>query len=185
MSYVPAPALGGDVTGTIAANTVTKVRGRPITQPTSTEDRKVIRYDHGTTSLVWSAATSLATLGVWGTADISALTVADVEQPNVWTPGNTLHGVQVPDSGTMEWLSILLPSDIGAAGNNLTVTVYKNGVATALTGGIAGGAGTETKVLIGNTVTVNQADIITVQAKRVGTPNAVVASYIVYWQCRI
>lgn len=185
MSYIPAANLGGDVTGAATANTVTKIRGRPITQPTSTEDRKVPRYDHGTTSLVWSAATSLATLGVWGTTDISALTTSDVEQPNVWTVGSTNHGVQVPDSGTMEWLSILLPSDIGAAGNDLTVTVYKNGVATALTGGIAGGAGTETKVLIGTTVSVNQADIITVQAKRVGTPNAIVATYIVYWQCRI
>ncbi len=185
MSYVPAANLGGDVTGAAGANTVVKIRARPIPQPGATEDRKVPRYDHSTTAMVWSASTSLATLGVWGTSDISALTTSDVEQPNVWTPGSTNHGVQVPDSGTMEWLSVLLPSDIGAAGNNLTVTVYKNGVATALTVTLNGGAGTETKVLAGTTVSVNQADIITVQAKRVGTPNAVVASYHVFWQCRI
>jgi hypothetical protein len=38
-------------------------------------------------------------------------------------------------------------------------------------------------VLQGTTVTVSQADIISVVAKRVGTPNAVVATYTVAWSC--
>lgn len=178
-------ALGGDVTGTVGANTVTKIRNRSITQPGATEDTWVPRYNHGGTSIAWGKASSIATLGVWGTTDISALTTGDVEQPNAWTVGSTNHGVQIPDTGTLEWLSILLPSDIGAAGNNLTVTVYRNGVATALAATLNGGAGTETKVLAGTTVSVSQADIITVQAKRVGTPNAVVATYTVFWSCKI
>jgi|GEM_PF-6796508 len=185
MSYTPAVTLGGDVTGTASANTVTKIRGRAITQPGSGEDTWVPRYNHGGTNLAWSKASSIATLGVWGTADISALTTSDVEQPNVWTPGSTNHGVQIPDGGTLEWLSILLPSDIGAAGNNLTVTVYVNGVASALAATLNGGAGTETKVLAGTTVSITQASIVTVQAKRVGTPNAVVATYVVYWSCKV
>lgn len=183
MSYTP--SAGGDVTGALTANTVTKIRGRAITQPGSGEDTWVPRYNNGGTNLVWSKVSSIATLGVWGTADISALTTGDVEQVNVWTPGSTVHGVQIPDSGTLEWLSILLPSDIGAAGNNLVVTVTKNGVNTALTATLNGGAGTETKVLAGTTVTVAQADIISVVAKRVGTPNAVVATYTVSWSCKI
>jgi len=183
MSYVP--SAGGDVTGAVTANTVVKVRGRAITQPGAGEDTWVPRYIHSGTNLVWSKASSIATLGVWGTADISALTTSDVEQVNVWTPGSTVHGVQIPDSGTLEWLSILLPSDIGAAGNNLVATVYVNGVASALTATLNGGAGTETKVLAGTTVTISQASIVTVQAKRVGTPNAVVATYTVHWSCKI
>jgi hypothetical protein len=69
-------------------------------------------------------------LGVWGTADvISALTTGDVEQVNCWTPGSTVHGVQIPDTGTLEWLSDAAASRTSARlGNNLVVTVTKNGV---------------------------------------------------------
>lgn len=183
MSYVP--SAGGDVTGAVTANTVVKVRGRAISQPGSTEDQMVPRYNHGTTAFVWSAATGIAPIGVWGVPDISALTTSDVESPNAWTQAaNTVMGVQMPGAGTIEWLSILTSGDVGTAGQNLTATVYKNGVATSLSGTLNGGAGTETKLLQGVQVTFNQADVITVFAKRVSTPNAVAATFTLYGTIR-
>lgn len=182
MSYTP--SAGGDVTGALTANTVTKIRGRAITQPGSGEDQMVPRYNHGTTAMVWSATTGIVPIGVWGVADVSALTTSDVESPNAWTQGSTVLGVQMPGAGTIEWLSILTSGDLGAAGQNLTVTVYRNGVATALSGTLSGGAGTETKLLQGVQVTFSQADVITVFAKRVSTPNAVSATFTLYGTLR-
>jgi hypothetical protein len=178
-------SLGGDVTGTPSANTVVKIRGRAITQPGASEDTWVPRYNSGGTNLVWSKASSIATLGVWGVPSVAALTTGDVESPNLWAPASAVLGVEIPDTGTLEWISILVPSDVGAAGQNVTATVTKNGVNTALTATLNGGAGTETKVLAGTTVTVAQADIISVVAKRVGTPNAIAATFTVYWSCKI
>jgi hypothetical protein len=179
MSYVPA-TLGGDVTGAATATTVTKIRGRAIAQPGASEDFKVPQYQNGGTSFAWVSIATICPIGVWGVADVSALTTSDVESPNAWSQGSQVIGVQMPAAGAIEWLDILTSGDVGAVGQNLTVTVYKNGVATALSGTLSGGAGTETKLLQGVQVTFNQADLITVQAKRVSTPNAVSATFTLF-----
>ena len=63
-----------------------------------------------------------------------------------------------------------------AAGNDLVVTVYKNGSATALTVSVVGAAGTEQSAQAAVTpIAFAAGDTVTVQAKKNGAPAAVQA----------
>lgn len=118
-------------------------------------------------------------IGVWTSADISALALADAELTNAWA-GATLANVGVK-AGRLEAISVKLTGDVGSAGNNFVATAYKNGVATTVTVTVTGGAGTEDEATATVTpVSFASLDDITVQAKRVGTPGAVAAVVTLY-----
>lgn len=129
-----------------------------------------------------AAAGGLSPIGVWTTTDISALNTSDAEINNAWAGSTTVPLAQpAVKAGRLEALAVKLSGDVGAAGNDLVVTVYKNGVATLLTATISGGAGTENEVVTTVTpISFASGDDITVQAKRVGTPGAVQAIVTVF-----
>lgn len=128
------------------------------------------------------ASLGLGIVGVWTSTDISALGTTDVELFNTFTGEvNVALSNPMPQAGRLRGLSVRLSGDVGAAGNDLVVTVYKNGVATALTATVTGGAGTENEAVATVTPIVYAAgDDITVFAKEVGTAAAVRCVAIVW-----
>lgn len=128
------------------------------------------------------ASLGLGVLGVWTSTDISALGTSDVELNNTLTAEtNVALSNPMPQAGRLRALSVRLSGDVGAAGNDLVVTCYKNGVATALTVTLAGGAGTEDEAVVTVTpISYAAGDDIAVYAKEVGTCAAVRAVVIVW-----
>ena len=174
--------MAGDVTGTNPTTTVEKIRGKNVPLPGATEDKQALYYNNGGSAFAYARFSALTVLGAWTQVLISALGVADAEINNAWAGSATvLLANPMPKAGALVALSVKLTGDVGAAGNDLVVTVYKGGVATAVTGTISGGAGTEDEFTGTFTpVAFAAGDDITVQAKRVGTPGAVQAVVTVW-----
>jgi len=79
-------------------------------------------------------------------------------------------GLIMPYAGTVYAVSVLLDSDVGGVGDNYTVTIYKNGVATAITATITGGAGTETSAYATHAgVSFSAGDTLAIYDKETGT----------------
>jgi len=176
----PPTTLAGDVSGMATATTVNRIQNIPIAAPTSAEDEKAVVYDHGTVALVYRTFTTMTLLGAWTQADISALGAADAEIANACAGDTNLANV-MPAAGFLESISVKLSGDVGAAGNDLVVSVYINGVVSTLTASVVGGAGTEVEAVATVTpIAFAVSDDITVQAKKVGTPAAVRAAVQVW-----
>lgn len=127
-------------------------------------------------------AFGLGVIGVWTRTDISTLGAADVELNNIFAGSAAVTIANpMPIAGRLRALSVKTSGDVGAAGNDLVVTVYKNGVATALTATITGGAGTENEVTTTVTpISYAAGDDITVYAKETGAAAAVQAVAVVW-----
>lgn len=177
--FVP---LAGDVTGDNPTTTVEKIRNVTIPAPVAGNNGQVVYYNHGGPAFAYANVSSLTMLGAWTHADISTLAVGDAEIGNSFAAAAAvLIANPMPRSGSFSGLTVKLTGDVGGAGNDLIVTVYKNGVASAVTVTILGGAGVENEATIMTTpVTFVATDDITVQAKIVGTPAAVRAVAVVW-----
>lgn len=174
--------MAGDASGTNQSVTVAKIQGRPIPAAGVGNDKQFIRWNNGGLTYEYAFASTLSLLGNWCRPDISTLGGADAEIENAGStaPTKTIAHV-MPVAGQLIALSVRLSGDVGAAGNDLIVTVYKNGVATTLTLTIAGAAGTEDKGQGAVTpVTFVAGDLITVQGKKNGAPAAVQAVVAVW-----
>jgi hypothetical protein len=119
-----------------------------------------------------NSAAGLTLIGAWTTADASALGTSDAEITNAFS--TTALSNPRPKAGVLEAIAVRLSGDVGAAGNDVVATVYKNGVATLLTATVTGAGGTENEATATVTpISFAAGDDLTVQAKRVGTPGAV------------
>lgn len=174
--------MSGDVTGNNQGSTVAKIQGGAITAAGAGNDKQFIRWNNGGLTYEYAFASTLSLLGNWCRPDISTLGGADAEIENAGStaPTKTIAHV-MPVAGQLTALSVRLSGDVGAAGSDLIVTVYKNGIATTLTLTITGAAGTEDKGQATVTpVTFAAGDLVTVQAKKNGAPAAVQAVVAVW-----
>lgn len=180
--------LAGDVTGDNTAAVVEKILGFPVTAPVAGDDEKFLSYEHTGTQLVWQAApgggsgSTAAVLGAWVHSDISTLLTSDAPLPNRWDYADSAGPNLQPFSGFVTGLYVQLPASIGAAGNDLIVTVYILGSASAaevtIEGGAGGGADQNAK-WTGSEAFSADYDI-EVHARRVGSPAVVRCKALVY-----
>lgn len=174
--------LAGDVSGLNTATTVDKIKNAALpATPGASQSAQVLRWNNGTPAYEFSRFTNICPLGAWVRPDISTLAAADGDIDNAWAGvAGVVIANPMPVAGGLIALSVKLTGDVGAAGNNLIVTVYKNGVATALAATVTGGAGTEDEALATDLITFSQGDDIKVQARIVGAPAAVRAVAVVW-----
>jgi len=121
-----------------------------------------------------STATAGCILGAWAKNDISGLSNSGNgdELFNSWSKGaNDLMSQVMPVSGVVTHITLFLDGDVGGSGDNLTITLFKNGSATAMTLVLTGGAGTEYKAYAasGGPITFAAGDELTIYGKRTGT----------------
>ena len=156
---------------------VAQIEGVAIAAPGAGNDNQFIRYQNTGPAFVYASASTLTLLGAWGKADISTLGAGDAEIDNAFSTAVTRTIADtMPLAGFLRALSVRLSADVGAAGNDLVVTVYKNGSATALTVSVVGAAGTEQSAQAAVTpIAFAAGDTVTVQAKKNGAPAAVQA----------
>lgn len=174
--------LAGDVTGPNNASVVERLRGKNLPAPVAGNDQQAIYYNHGGPAFAYANFSALAMLGAWTQPLLTSLTGSDAEIDNsaAASPGTQVANV-MPKAGALAALSVKLTGDVGGVGDDATFTVYKNGVATTITGTITGGAGTEDEFT--NTFTpvaFAAGDDLTVQAKTAGSPAAVRAVALVW-----
>lgn len=168
-------------------NDTSRIQTKDVPIPTIAAHLKFLRYDNDLNAFIFIGFGELfmqgmTCLGAWTKTDISTLGAGDAEIDNSWAGSATvLISNTMPQAGTVSALGIKLTGDVGAAGNDVTFTVYKNGVATTLTATIAGAAGTEDEAAVTVTpIAFVAGDNLTVQAKKVGAPAAVQAVAVVF-----
>jgi hypothetical protein len=191
--------LSGDVTGPAGGNTVERVRNQSIAAGTGTAQLHVFNgtsweigpsgsfpsdgsqrvgmsYDNLTGTFKMRDMTAFNVLGCWGVASIAALGGVAAEIPNTWSVGGAANIPITPFGDFFMWgMGVMLSGDMGGVGDSLTVTVYKNGVATGLTFTLNGTAGADYgfNTGLGSPTKLVNTDRVTIYASVAGAPAAV------------
>ncbi|HEU4754653.1 MAG TPA: hypothetical protein VFU47_16205 [Armatimonadota bacterium] len=106
-------------------------------------------------------------LGAWAKNDISLLGTSDEEIYAAFSKAaDDLMSVTLPKAGVLSALSVFLDGDLGGAGDSLTLSVYLNGSASALTLTLAGTAGSDVKGYAAGSVAFAAGSAITVFARK-------------------
>ena len=122
---------------------------------------------------VWSEPSGgKSYLGAWAKGDISTIGTSDFQLFACHSKDANDEMPVLPPAGVVTDLTFVLNGDVGGVGDNLVVTLYKNGVATVLAATITGGAGTEYKGSASGSVSFSLLDELTVYAREVGNCSA-------------
>jgi hypothetical protein len=126
----------GDVTGTNAVSLVVQIQGHSVPAPGAPEDGKVLQWNNGGAAYQWAAASSLSKsiLSGWTRADISLTGTVDtrMNRVNALATAGAAISLELPYAATVYAISLSLSGDGGGAATQYDVTLYKNGVATAM-----------------------------------------------------
>lgn len=163
--------------------------GYPVPQPAAGDDGKVLQWVNGSLAYQWAGGATLSKsiLSGWSRADISATGTVDTQMNRVSTKalaGATLS-LELPYPATVYGISLTLDGDVGGVGTQYDVTLYKNGVATAMAASLPGNA-SPGQFFASHTDPVGVAftvtDTLDVYDKRTGAVSAVASEVLLVLQ---